>query len=147
MTACGSDKAPDSSGQAAGGAAPAATTGTASNRRCPLTAEQVGAELGTPVKADGSCIFFPADESKAWPNAVFVRQASIACSPDMLAELGLKEKVDGLGHPAYTANQADGFRLLVCHPEGPFEMKVDAPDEKKARAAAISLARTVLAAR
>ena len=146
--ACGgSDSSSNAQGAAGGGAtsarAPAAKTAP---NRCPLTAEQVTAVVGSPVKPpDSSCGFFPADENKILPHVLFVNQLNFACNGTMPAEIGFKEKVDGLGVTAYVADQADGTHLLVCRENAPFDLSVDLADDAKARAAAMTLARQVLA--
>ena len=113
---------------------------------CPLTAEQVTAAVGPPVKGpDSSCSFFPVDETKIIPHAVFILQVDIACNGNLPAEIGYNEKVERLGVTAYVADMADGSHLLVCRGNTPFEISVDLADDSKARAAATTLARQVLA--
>ena len=136
------DTGPSSALRAATGAAPTPD-------RCPLTAEQVSSALGTRVKGpDSSCSFFPADESKAFPSAAYVKQVPFICSGNTPADDGYTEKVDGLGTQAYVADRADGSWILVCRSGAPFEIRVDAPpNPATARAAATALARQILAAR
>ena len=144
--ACGASnnasKAPAVAGS--GTSAPARAAGAAPNR-CPLTAEQVAAAVGSPVKPpDSSCGFFPVND-KIVPHVLFVLQQNFACNGTMPAEVGFKKKVDGLGVTAYVADWADGTHLLVCRTNAPFDISVDLADSAKARAAALTLARQVLA--
>lgn len=127
------------------GAAGTSEAATAASDRCPLTAEQVSAAVGAPVKGpDTACGFFPVDE-RIVPHALYVRQVAIACDGDLPAEIGYTEKLDGLGVTAYVADMADGTHVLVCRPGRPFEISVDLADDSKARIAAARLAREVLA--
>ena len=145
--ACGGGT--DANAPAASGSSPASTQPPAARtapNRCPLTAEQVTAAVGSPVKPpDSSCGFFPADENKLLPHVLFVIQSNLACNAAMLTELGFKEKVDGLGVTAYVADQADGTHILVCRENATFDLSVDLADNVKARAAAMTLARQILA--
>ena len=148
--ACGGSGSDSASNAAAAVAdrterAQAQAAATAPNR-CPLTAEQVTAAAGSPVKGpDSSCGFFPVDETKILPHALFVQQVAFACNGTMPAEIGYKEKIEGLGFTTYVADMADGSHILVCRGNTPFEISVDLADANKARAAATALARQVLA--
>jgi hypothetical protein len=145
--ACGGSDGLPSGQPAAGSSAPStqASTAKAAPNRCPLTAAQVTAAVGSAVKPpDSSCGFFPADENKLLPRVLFVNQSTAACTDAMLAEMGFKEKVDGLGVVGYVADQGDGTHLLVCRQNAPFDLSVDLADNAKARAAAMTLARQVL---
>ena len=115
--------------------------------RCPLTAEQVTAAVGAPVTGpDTSCSFFPPPAAPAArPNAAFVLQVSIACTGNVPAENGYKERLEGLGVQAYVADMADGSWVLVCRERAPFEVRVDRAGVSAAREAATTLARQVLA--
>ena len=146
--ACGggdsSSSAPSTGSESSAGAsAPAARTAP---NRCPLTAEQVSAAVGSPVKGpDSICAFVSADDTKIMPRVLFNLQADVACNETMRAEMGYKDKVDGLGPAAYAGDLADGTHLLVCRGKTPFEINVDLADSSRARAAAAELARQVLA--
>ncbi|MGD9903619.1 MAG: hypothetical protein AB7U83_09115 [Vicinamibacterales bacterium] len=147
VTACGSDSAtapqsPPAASQGGGAAAPAQRA----VNRCPLTAEQVSAAVGGAVDGpDSSCSFFA--EDKALPNAAFVAQAREACSEEMRREFDYADGVADLGHPAYVKDGGDGSWVLVCTGNAPFEIRVDVANDERARAAAVALARVVLAAR
>jgi hypothetical protein len=141
--ACGNNsKAPAETAGSAPVAAPAAALAV---NRCPLTAEHVTAAVGSPVKQpDSSCGFFPVDDNKITPHVIFVMQNQMACNGTMPQEIGYKEKLEGLGHTAYIADQGDGSHVLVCRGDSPFEIGVDVGDSAKARAAATALAKKVL---
>jgi hypothetical protein len=144
--ACGGNENSTSTTPAADGTAGTPAAAAPAPNRCPLTAEQVSAAVGSPVKGpDSSCGFFPADDTKIIPHALFVQQVAIACSGTLPAEIGYTDKIDGLGHTAYVADMADGSHVLVCRGNTPFEISVDLADASKARAAAMTLARQVLA--
>ena len=135
------DATPSQAGASASQSAPAAAP-----NRCPLTAEQVSAAVGTPVKEpDTACGFYPVDDAKLLPNVTFVRQNAIACRGSLPAESGYEDQVNGLGPTAYSNESADGLWLLVCQGSTPFEVRVDAQGADLRRAAAIALARQVLA--
>jgi hypothetical protein len=129
-------------------AAPAdgASAGGGAFNRCPLTAEQVSAAVGAPVKGpDTACGFFPVDDTKMLPNAFFVLQVAFACNGNMPAEMGYTQRVEGFDVAAYVADMANGTHVLVCRAGRPFEISVDVADDAKARTAATRLAREVLA--
>lgn len=146
--ACGGGSDTSSRSPASGGSNPTAakpSAAPAAPNRCPLTVEQVTAAVGSPMKQpDSSCGFFPVND-KIVPRVVFVLQLNFACNGTMPAEVGFKEKVDGLGVTAYVADWADGSHLLVCRENAPFDVSVDLADNVKSRAAAMTLARQVLA--
>jgi hypothetical protein len=146
--ACAGESNKSSNAPAASGGSGESTTppaAIAAPNRCPLTAEQVTAAVGSPMKQpDSSCGFFPVND-KILPHVLFVLQVNFACNGTMPAEVGFKEKVDGLGVTAYVADWADGTHLLVCRENSPFDISVDLADDAKARTAAMTLARQVLA--
>ncbi len=123
-----------SSGASNGGSRPA----------CPISAADASAAVGATVVAQGSCIFYPADETALVPNVTFLRQSSFACSADGLEALEYSEPLDGLGTKAYVRQSAEGSNILVCTKQ-PFEVIVDkATDVDGAVAAAQQLAKQVL---
>src|SRR5262245_909693 len=147
---CGGNREAGSPPQPPGGTGSSAAppAGSPSTNRCPLTADQVSAAVGAQVKGpDSSCSFFPADESKTWPSATFVKQNAMACSTTGRGQLDYKETVDGLGYPAYIHDGADGSWVLVCRGPDQFEMRVDMANQANSRAGAIALARLAAAAR
>jgi hypothetical protein len=62
----------------------------------------------------------------------------------MPAQVGYKERLDGLAYPAHVRDGIDGSYLLVCRPNSPFEIRVDTLNNETARAAALALAEQVL---
>jgi hypothetical protein len=149
VAACGGGENKDDAPAGDAATAPAAATAavTPDKARCPLTSAQVTAAVGVPMKGpDWACGFNTLDD-KLMPNVLFVLHDPMACQPQMLEVLNLKEKVDGLGVPAYTGTDAEGTHLLTCRTGNgtrPFDIVVDTPDVARSRAIAMTLAKALL---
>jgi len=144
----GENKAEAQTGSAPAASQPAPPTANAGNR-CPLTVEQVAAITGTPMTLTGACTFFPANDRDI-PHVFYVLQNSMVCTSIKPSDLGFTETVAALpAQTAYVRDQIDGSHVLVCPKDGrAFDIVVDIKNDKpNNRAAAIALAKQVLAGR
>jgi hypothetical protein len=121
-----------------------------SGQACPLTVEQVAAVTGAPMTlTPGGCTFFPAN-GRDVPHVFYVLQVPMVCNSIQPADLGFTEPVAELPGRAFVRDQIDGSHVLVCGESNAraFDVVVDIRNDKPAnRAAAIALAKQVLASR
>ena len=114
---------------------------------CPLSAEQVGAILGTTVERDDStCTYGPA--SGGLPAAGFLAQLPELCADGFPEQAGYTEPVAGLGVDAFLkVGGAATAEIWVCSP-GAFTVYVDTGDSEPATGTAYAeeLARAAVAA-
>lgn len=148
LVACGGADTTDTGSTSARTAAPAGAAAVTATDRCPLTAAQVSTAIGSPMTGPDSACGFDNENGKLVPHVLFVLQSDMACRENLLAELGYKEKVDGLGVAAYVHDDAEGAHVIACRTDRrPFEVVVDMPAGANSRAVATALAKQVLDAR
>ena len=151
IAACGGEsRAVALAATAAAVPAPAQATGSA-NDPCPLTVAQVEAITGTSMTSTpGGCTFFPAN-GRDMPRVFYVLQNAMVCGTIKPGDLGFTEAVAGLAaRAAYVRDLIDGSHVLVCRDGNAraFDVVVNLRNDKAAnRAAAIALAKQVLAGR
>jgi hypothetical protein len=121
-----------------GTTAPTSTTPTSagsSNKRCPLTAEEVSTVIGHTVTREtltapyDSCQF-----GRGFPKVRFAYQSASACTHESLRaagylvppdDVGGAAPVDGFGVDAYARRVSLGHIFIVCDGDQPFELLVD----------------------
>jgi hypothetical protein len=146
--ACGGDQPENPPATGATATSPPAATGASAGarNRCQLDNAQVSAVLGVKVNGpDPACGFTPGDDLTVRPSAQYVAQVTFACREGLPAEAGYTERVEALGTTAYITDKGGHSSVLVCREGDPFEIVVDAAGATVARAAAVALARQVLA--